>query len=103
MKIDLSQLTKAIPQFKKAAEDAVLEATQKITLDVHANVVRGSPVDTGEFRGAWTVEVPQKPFDNGKVENTTVYGPQLVHGHSDQAPDGWLDHAIEAAVKLRGK
>ena len=103
MKIDMSGLLKAIPEFKKAAEQQVLETTQKITLDVHANVVRGSPVDTGAFRGAWTVETPQKPFDSGKIENTTPYGPALVHGHSNQAPQGWLDNAIEAATKLGGK
>lgn len=103
MKIDFSDLLKAIPQFKEAAEQAVLDATKKVTLDVHANVVRGSPVDSGEFRGNWTVETPTKPFEGGKVENNTAYGPALVHGHSDQAPNGWLDNAILAATKLRGK
>lgn len=103
MKVDFSDFLKTLPAFKKAAEQAVFEATQKVTLDVHANVVRASPVDTGNFRGNWTVETPSKPFDGGRVENTTPYGPALVNGHSDQAPQGWLDNAINAAVKLGGK
>ena len=103
IRIDMTDLLKGVEAFKQAAEQQVLEVTQKITLDVHANVVRGSPVDKGEFRSAWTVEVPQKPFDNGRVENTTPYGPALAQGHSDQAPDGWIDNAVEAAAKFGGK
>jgi len=103
IKIDMSDVIRAVAEFKKAAEQQVLELTQKVTLDVHANVVRGSPVDTGNFRGNWTVETPKKPFDNGRIENTTPYGPTLVHGHSDQAPNGWIDNSILAATKLGGK
>lgn len=99
MKIDMSDLLKAIPKFKAEAEKQVLEVTQKITLDVHAAVVKGSPVDTGAFRGAWTVETPQRPFDSGKIENTTPYGPALVHGHSNQAPNGWLDNVVASATR----
>lgn len=100
LKIDLSDLIKQTPTIKKMVEQKVVDVAAKVTLDVHANVVAGSPVDTGEFRGKWTVETPTQPFQNGKVENTTPYGPQLVNGHSDQAPKGWIDNAVLAATRL---
>ncbi|NML04272.1 HK97 gp10 family phage protein [Sphingomonas sp. G-3-2-10] len=103
VRINLSDLIAKKAVFNKLIEEKVVHVAQKITTDVHRNVVIGSPVDTGTFRGAWTVETPQKPFENGKVENTTAYGPYLVHGHSKQAPDGWIDNAIEAATRLGGK
>ena len=100
--IDFSDLTDK-RSVQKLAEEAQLEVVQKVTLDVHRNVVLGSPVDTGAFRGAWTVETPIKPGDSGKIENATPYGPQLLRGHSKQAPDGWVDNAVEAAVRLGGE
>ncbi|MGA1852621.1 hypothetical protein GS397_07050 [Sphingobium yanoikuyae] len=100
LKIDLSDLLSKTPAMKQMVEQKVVEVAAKVTLDVHANVVAGSPVDTGAFRGAWTVETPTQPFENGKVENTTPYGPQLVDGHSGQAPKGWIDNAVLAATRL---
>ncbi|QWT14564.1 hypothetical protein [Sphingobium xenophagum] len=100
LKIDLFDLLNKTPAIKKMVEQKVVDVAAKVTLDVHANVVAGSPVDTGEFRGKWTVETPTQPFQNGKVENTTPYGPQLVNGHSDQAPKGWIDNAVLAATRL---
>lgn len=100
LKIDLSDLLNKTPAITKMVEQKVVDVAAKVTLDVHANVVAGSPVDTGAFRGAWTVETPTKPFENGKVENTTPYGPALVEGHSGQAPKGWIDNAVLAATRL---
>jgi hypothetical protein len=103
IKIDFSKLLAGIPEIQKLAEEAVLDAAKKITLDVHANVVRGSPVDSGEFRGKWTVETPNKIGDSGKITNTTPYGPALAEGHSPQAPDGWIENAMASATRLKGK
>lgn len=100
VRINLSDLIVKKAAINKVIEDKVLHLAQKITTDVHTNVVIGSPVDTGTFRGAWTVETPQKAFEDGKVANATEYGPFLVNGHSEQAPDGWIDNAIEAATRL---
>ena len=99
MKIELSDLTRARGAFEKIVASKALEVAQKVTLDVHRNVVLASPVDTGKFRGAWTVETPIKPFQNGVIENNTEYGPALVEGHSKQAPTGWLEQAVKDAVK----
>jgi len=100
IKIDFSDFTSKLKQMKELAGKEQLELNKKITADVHTNVVLGSPVDTGNFRAAWTVELPNKPFENGKVENTTPYGPALARGHSQQAPNGWIENAVEAATKL---
>lgn len=103
IKFDMSDLFAGEDELNDLIEDAVLEVSDKLTLDVHRNVVIASPVDTGVFRGAWTVETPSKAYGVGKVENATPYGPYLVDGHSDQAPSGWLDNAIESATRLGGK
>lgn len=79
----------------------VLAETRKITLDIHAAVVRGSPVDDGDFRADWSAETPEKAYDPGRITNTKIYGPALARGHSPQAPDGWIDNAVEAVA--RGK
>jgi hypothetical protein len=102
VKFDFSDLIAKAQKIDQRIAQTVLDVTQKVTLDVHANVVRGSPVDTGEFRGAWTVETPTAPYENSRVENTTVYGPQLMRGSSTQAPNGWVDDAVQAATKLGG-
>lgn len=99
-KIDLSDLLAKQAKIKKLVEDKQVEVAAKVTVDVHAAVVLGSPVDSGKFRGAWTVETPTKPFENGKIENNTEYGPALAKGHSKQAPNGWTKNAVEAATRL---
>ena len=103
MKIDFSDLIGGIPEIDKLVADTALEVTKKITLDVHAEVVRASPVDEGDFRRAWTVETPTSAFGDGRIENNMPYAQALAHGHSKQAPDGWIDNAIEAATRLGGK
>lgn len=103
VRFDMTDLIRGRAEAAKMMDQAVLDVTKKITLDVHANVVRGSPVRDGTFRGAWEVETPKVAGDSGKVTNTTVYGPKLAKGSSPQAPDGWIENAIEAAIRLRGK
>ena len=100
MKIDFSDLIKKRAAIERMVQQEQVDLAAKMTIDVHAAVVLGSPVDTGAFRAAWTVTVPDKPFQNGVIENSTPYGPALMHGHSKQAPNGWVANAIEAATKL---
>ncbi len=99
MKIDLSDLLGKRGAIQKMVEAKQVEVGAKVTLDAHANLVLGSPVDSGKFRGAWTVETPKKAFENGKVENATEYAIPLANGHSPQAPAGWIENALVAAVK----
>jgi len=99
---DMSKLIAARSKFAKLQEQKVLETTQKITLDVGRKLIEGSPVDTGEFRGAWQIETPTASGQPGRVSNATPYGPELARGHSDQAPDGWIENAVEAAARFGG-
>ena len=103
IRFDMSALIAARARFAKMQEDKVLEVTQKLTLDVGRKLIEGSPVDTGEFRGAWEIETPTAAGQPGRITNPTPYGPQLARGHSDQAPNGWIDNAVEAAVRFGGK
>lgn len=83
----------------KLLEAKVLEVTQKLTLDAHANLVRASPVDTGGFRGEWTVQTPTQPMQPGVIENNKEYAVPLAKGHSSQAPAGWIENELTATVK----
>lgn len=103
IRFDMSKLIAARARFAKMQEDKVLEVTQKLTLDVGRKLIEGSPVDTGEFRGRWQIDMPQKPGDVGRISNPDPKGPKLARGHSDQAPNGWIDNAVEAAVRFGGK
>jgi hypothetical protein len=99
MKIDLSDLLGKRGVIQKAIEAKQVEVAAKVTLDAYRNLVTASPVDSGKFRGAWTVETPTKAFENGTIENNTEYAMPLANGHSPQAPAGWIENAVTAAVK----
>jgi hypothetical protein len=99
IKIDISDLVSKRGAIQKMVEAKQVEVAAKVTLDAHKNLVLASPVDEGTFRGAWTVETPTKPFQNGVIENNTEYAVPLAHGHSPKAPAGWVENAVVTAVK----
>jgi hypothetical protein len=99
IRIDMSDLIGKRGAIQKMIEAKQVEVAAKVTLDAHKNLVLASPVDTSNFRGNWTVETPTKPFQNGIIENNTEYAVPLAHGHSPQAPAGWVENAVVAAVK----
>lgn len=101
--IDLSDLINKRGLIDQVVQGKVQEVKTKIALDLEKGAKEGSPVDTGEFRGKWETSIPDQPFKNAVITNTTPYGPYLLHGGSKQAPDGWLDNVIEAATRLGGK
>lgn len=103
IRFDMRKLIAARAKFAKVQEEVVLEVAQKLTLDVGRKLIEGSPVDSGDFRGAWQIETPTKPGDVGRITNPTPYGPALARGHSDQAPNGWIENAVEAAAKFKGR
>lgn len=97
--------------------DATLEATKKIAMEVLSRVVLKSPVDTGRFRGNWTVSLntPDLSVTDGVdpsggttiargssvitgmrepkvvyVANNLPYAERLENGHSKQAPAGMV-------------
>lgn len=98
--VDMSDMIAKRKDLEALLERSVLNVTQKLTLDVGARLMIASPVDTGMFRGAWTINTPTKAYDAGSVTNNTVYGPVLAKGHSPQADDGWIENAVVAAVRF---
>lgn len=97
-RIDFSDLTNG--SVEKLVDETVLDVTSKVTLDAHTNLVAASPVDTGDFRRSWTVETPNQPYDDGRIENDKPYAQALAKGRSSQAPSGWVENAIEAATRF---
>ncbi len=99
---DMRELIAARAKFARLQEQKVMELTQKLTLDVGRKLIEGSPVDTGAFRRGWQIEPPTAAGEPGRITNPTPYGPRLAAGSSDQAPNGWINNALEGATRLGG-
>lgn len=101
--------------FDQEIEPLVKQVTQKIAMEALTRVVMRSPVDTGRFRGNWTVSVDapndwtsetvdpggQGAIQRGSVaimgievpkviyvQNNLPYANRLENGWSQQAPAG---------------
>jgi hypothetical protein len=103
-------------------------ARKKIAFDLHAGVVKRSPVDTGRFRANWDLtagapsqmidempdlkkgdaispptmpEVQAKEGESYFIINNLPYAEPLEHGHSNQAPAGMVEPTmIEVAAQI---
>ncbi len=95
MKIDFSDLTNNIEKDMELTEQQVVEVTSKITLDVHADLVLATPVDTSRARQGWTAETPSAPYEPGIIENNVEYIGVLNDGHSPQAPAGFVETTVQ--------
>lgn len=103
--------------FEEEVVDVVVAVHQKLALTALTRVVMMSPVDTGRFRGNWTVaigapnmkndypadkngsgviarEAPTvtgiKGFCTSWLSNNVPYAEALENGHSQQAPGGMV-------------
>jgi hypothetical protein len=63
-------------------------------IDLHRVVVQQSPVDTGDFRAAWTVDTNALTLDNN-----SDHAEALADGHSPQAQKGWIEEAAKDVFK----
>jgi hypothetical protein len=91
---------------------------RRTVLALFANIVRGTPVDTGRARANWNIEIntvdtstsdnttPKRPTlgglkltDNVFISNNLPYILPLEHGHSAQAPAGMVKTAL---LEFRG-
>ncbi len=117
------QLTVVIDGLVDVVEDVV----QRLTLDITANLIETTPVDTGWARANWvpsigapyTLENPDNVVSgatsvqqqgilevatynleqgNVHISNNVHYIEKLNDGHSNQAPRGFIQNAIEKAV-----
>lgn len=101
--------------YMKNVQISVERKTEELGEEVFDGVVERSPVETGSFRASWnaSLNIPDetvvdggsadspliapkypklkvKPGDKIIINNSTVYGPELENGHSDQAPLGMV-------------
>lgn len=114
----------------KGLEDVAERAVRKITLDVTANLIESTPVDTGWARANWvpsigaSVSVPAPNTGGGVgsaqakqaagiasvlgytlgpvvyVSNNVPYITKLNEGSSKQAPQGFVQAAVVKAAKI---
>jgi hypothetical protein len=115
-------------EMKKAGRllvETVREDVLGLALEVHGNLVEATPVDTGHARVNWTPTVaaparaeiegadpssavdpvaafgPASPGDAMFITNNVPYIRRLNEGSSPQAPAGFVEKAVEEAVKKR--
>lgn len=124
----MNETDKAILEAQKAIDEAVLKTARRIALRVTQAIILATPVDTGRARGNWIVSVdkpnteqfPDKKDPTGMeaiaeatrtilletkkvgvqifLSNNLPYILPLNNGHSAQAPAGFVEKAIQAAV-----
>lgn len=95
---------------------------RKLALDLYAEIIKGTPVDTGRARANWNLSVHSP---NYSVSNSTIissvsitagslqnlpevyisnglpYVRELEFGRSDQAPNGFIRLAIQRVLNQR--
>lgn len=63
-----------------------------VTNDLQSELKRRTPVDTGRARDGW---IQNKGRSVNTIRNSVPYIDELEKGHSNQAPDGMVQPAIE--------
>jgi len=114
-----------LEKFAKQMDLDVVLIVKKLSFDIFADVVAGTPVDTGRAMNNWMIsvgspsrEVTEKgggsstistskqaeataglatvrPFDTVWISNNVPYIGFLEEGSSQQAPNGWVERAIQ--------
>lgn len=74
--------------------DLVTDEELKTLLDLHGELVMNTPVDTGNARAGWTVNTVAM-----SVENNVEYIEALNNGHSQQAPAGFVENAMDKVAR----
>lgn len=71
----------------------IKKIVDQITDDLTSELKMRTPVDTGRARDGW---IQNKGRGVNNITNSVPYIEELDKGHSDQAPDGIVNPAIEA-------
>lgn len=74
----------------KEVEQTIHDETNKMAADLHAGLMRATPVDTGRARNGWQLT----PGDEPVIENQVPYIGVLNDGHSKQAPAMFVEAEI---------
>lgn len=111
-----------VSAFTRKTEAKIETAIRKIALDVFAEVIMMSPVDTGRFRGNWQVAIGSTPSGTLEIDdragtatlskaqaealqlkagqtiflvNNLPYAQSLEYGSSTQAPGGMIRLTVQ--------
>lgn len=95
--VDISQLLAAIPLIETRSKEMAEAIRDKIALDIQGDLIRETPVDTGQARNGW-----QNDLVGGQrhVQNSVPYIGELNNGHSNQAPAGFIEAIIDRHTRL---
>ncbi len=94
MKVDFSEILNGLDEDMMLTEREIKEVTEKITLDVQADLIRATPKDTGTASRGWQATLPASAYDEGVVENNIPYIEALNNGHSKQAPTNFVENVV---------
>lgn len=116
-----------IAEEKRELERDIGTISRRLALDIFSRLILASPVDTGRFRGNWQMDVGRfiedeldvedktgaitisrelaklrgssAPFTIVTIQNNLPYAGRLNDGHSKQAPAGFVEAAIDQALR----
>jgi hypothetical protein len=97
IRIDTSDLERKIPGIIANAEQVARDVRDKIAADIYADLLRETPVDTGQARQGWQMDLIG---DQQHVQNAVPYINRLNDGHSKQAPSGFIDAIVDRHTRL---
>lgn len=120
----MDKTDRAIEKAKKSVEDAILNTSKKLAIQINQVVILATPVDTGRARANWiaslknantsqqdsedkaggptiaknndTINSMSEPV-NIHISNNLEYIVPLNNGHSKQAPAGFVETAVAVA------
>ena len=114
---DFQKFTRQLDEaFEQKVNGTLSQAVRKVALAVDRELVNQTPVDTGRARANWIpsvgspsvkiVEPGEKPDASAEFQTFTLdktiflsnnlpYIRRLNEGHSDQAPAGFVDNAVQ--------
>jgi hypothetical protein len=79
-------------RFQKNVKRAVENATKDVSEALFKDIVRRSPVRSGQFKRSWSKSGTGTRY---KISNPQTYGGALERGRSRQAPRGVVKPAIK--------
>lgn len=92
---DASDLINNISKDVEITQQMAVDLTAKTTLDAHADLVKATPVDTGQARQGWEAETPTKFGEAGTITNNVEHIVYLNDGHSKQAPENFVETIVD--------
>ena len=96
IEIDLSDIKLNLDSEMQGEVEQAEDIAAKIAFDFQRNVKRRTPVKTGVARNGWDVDL------SGPVPvvlNNVHYITDLNRGHSKQAPAGFVEAELDAAMR----